>query len=865
MKLHSKLILTVLFIFGLIATAGISTAADNSTGNRIWDANENVSRDYTWTAMSYSGFYYDLDTNESSETLTINLDSDSRNVNDGDLEYTTKPIETEFEYNEFGSYEVIGFMAERYFAGYTDNTTFTDEDVSLMSDGQLAKVLTDTDDRESFFAGSELELEEGYSIHIIEVDINGDSVFVELRKDGDQIDSGIVSGGDVYTYEKDLGSADDVPIIAVNFDNIFRGTETNAVFVEGIFQISEDYTEVDDGDNYGKMEVDSVTSNEITMSNDDSITLGQGDDINIMGRLNFIVADDSTLRFGPYVDISESGTYELRGTVTENENFEWTPLNFEGFYYDIDEGLKTESIEVTRDKRNIDDGDLLYTTEPAEVEFEFGDFGSYEVIGFMAEKYFAGYTEDNTTFSDEDVSLMSDGQLSKVLIDDDETKSTFSGSSLVLEEGYRLRIVEVDLEGDSVFVELHKDGEQIDSGVVSGGDVYTYEKDVGSADDVPIIAVNFEDIFRGSETNAVFVEGIFQISEDYTEVDDGDNYGKMEVDSVSSNEISMSNDDSITLGQDDTISIMGNINFKVADDSDTVRYYPFVEVTTGPGDMLTIDLPDTITQDSTVTITIESRGAAVQNAVVMVDDENIGTTTREGTIEYTPEDTGTFTVTAEKQGFVSASKEIEVIGQQENRMSVDISPDEIFAGDIITITVTEAIGNEPIENAEVTYDDESIGDTSADGTINYTTNDPGVHKVTASKDGYQDGEENIEILESGAQFSISDLNISPSEVEAGNPVSITVNATNIGNMGGDYTIELMVNGTMEDSEQINLDAGNSTTVEFTHTENEPGNYSVEVDGQTGTYTVTPSGVPGIGVFGLIAVLTIAYLFRKRQK
>ncbi|MFP4655362.1 MAG: S-layer protein domain-containing protein [Methanohalobium sp.] len=861
MKLYSKLILTVLFIIGLLATAGVSAAADNTTGNRIWDADDNLSRDYTWTAMSYSGFYYDLDTNESSETMTIS-DID-RNIGEGELEYTTRPIETDFEYNGFGSYQVIGFMAERYFAGYTDDTEFADEDVSLMSDGQLAKVLTDTDDSKSFFPGSELELEEGYSLHIIEIDLNGDSVFVELRKNGDEVDNDIVSAGDYYTYEKDLGSADDVPIIAVNFENIFRGTETNAVFVEGVFQISEDYTEVNEGDNYGKMEVDTVSASEITMSNDDSISLNQGDTISIMGKLNFIVADDDTLRFGPFVDISEPGTYELRGTVTENETFEWTPLNFEGFYYDIDEGIKTESIEITRDGRSIDDGELVYTTQPAEVRFEFGDFNTYEVIGFMAEKYFAGYTDD-TEFADEDVSLMSDGQLSKVLIDDDETKSTFSGSSLILEEGYKLRIVEVDLEGDSVFVELHKNGEQVDSGVVSGDDTYVYEKDLGSADDVPIIAVNFENIFRGTETNAVFVEGVFQISEDYTEVNEGDNYGKMEVDTVSASEITMSNDDSITLGQDDSIDIMNNIKFKVADSS-TVIYYPFVEVTTGVGDELSIDIPDTITQDSTVNITINSRGATVQDATVRIDDETIGTTTREGTVEYTADETGTFTITAEKQGFVSASKEIEVVGPQENRMGIDVSPDDIFAGDSITINVTEAIGNEPIEDAEITYDDESIGETSEDGTINYTTTDPGVHKITASKDGYQDAEANIEILESGARFSISDLAISPSEVKAGNAVTIAVTATNTGNMEGDYTVELMVNGTMEDSEQITLGANNSTTVEFTHTENEPGNYSVEVDGQTGTYTVTPSEAPGIGVFGLIAILTIAYLFRKRQK
>ncbi|MEZ5336233.1 MAG: S-layer protein domain-containing protein [Methanolobus sp.] len=50
------------------------------------DADENVSLEYTWTALTYSGFYYDLDSGEGSETLTITLDDyDDRSIGDGEL------------------------------------------------------------------------------------------------------------------------------------------------------------------------------------------------------------------------------------------------------------------------------------------------------------------------------------------------------------------------------------------------------------------------------------------------------------------------------------------------------------------------------------------------------------------------------------------------------------------------------------------------------------------------------------------------------------------------------------------------------------------------------------------------------------
>ena len=66
-------------------------------------------------AADIFGFYYDLDTGEGSENMTIQLTEGSRSVQRNGLQYETRPIETNFEYRNWGSYQVIGFMAERYF------------------------------------------------------------------------------------------------------------------------------------------------------------------------------------------------------------------------------------------------------------------------------------------------------------------------------------------------------------------------------------------------------------------------------------------------------------------------------------------------------------------------------------------------------------------------------------------------------------------------------------------------------------------------------------------------------------------------------------------------------------------------------
>jgi hypothetical protein len=250
------------------------------------------------------------------------------------------------------------------------------------------------------------------------------------------------------------------------------GTEASAVFIDAIFQISDEYISIESGDSYGVMEINTVSDEKITMENEDSISLNKGKVASIMGKLKFIVADDSVLRFAPFVDMSEAGTYELRGTVAEEE-FEWTPLNFEGFYYNIDEGIGTEKLEITElTDRTIDDVDLVYTSTPEDVRFDYDDSGEFEVKGFMAEKYFAGYPEND--FTDE-LSLVSQGQLSEVLLDESDKTSLISGTSLVLEEGYALSIVEVDVNGDTVYVSLTKDGDEVDDDIIASDGTYVYE------------------------------------------------------------------------------------------------------------------------------------------------------------------------------------------------------------------------------------------------------------------------------------------------------------------------------------------------------------------------------------------------------
>ncbi len=293
------------------------------------------------------------------ETLTVHLKesggSYDRSIKEGELEYETKADSISFDFRGWGEYQVIGFMAQKYFAGYmgTDRDV-VDKEISLLDEEELREVLIDDDEEYTVDTGSVLQLEEGYEIRIKEIDLDGNKVWFALAKDGEEVDSKVIDprdlGSSTYKYEIDL-SGEDLPLVMIHVSNIFSGAETSLVTVDGIFQISDDYTTVASGDKYGDMEIDSISGDTIRMTNDNSISLRKGKSVPVMGDVSFLVADSDELRFGPTV--KRTGSYEIRGTIVDPnvEEFTWTPYNFEGFYYDIDDDVGTETLEVKVHRR----------------------------------------------------------------------------------------------------------------------------------------------------------------------------------------------------------------------------------------------------------------------------------------------------------------------------------------------------------------------------------------------------------------------------------------------------------------------------------------------------------------------------------
>ncbi len=88
-----------------------------------------------------------------------------------------------------------------------------------------------------------------------------------------------------------------------------------------------------------------------------------------------------------------------------------------------------------------------------------------------------------------------------------------------------------------------------------------------------------------------------------------------------------------------------------------------------------------------------------------------------------------------------------------------------------------------------------------------------------------------------ATFVLSDLSVTPFEVEAGDPVRVSVRVTNVGVEPGDHTVALRIDGAVQDSAAVSLGGGASTTVTYILTREVEAVYSVDVDGLKGNFTV----------------------------
>ncbi|MBZ3936342.1 S-layer protein domain-containing protein [Methanimicrococcus blatticola] len=848
--------LSFLVLLGLIIAAlAVPVSAAAIKGSNVWDQEQSMSSTYTWTPAIYSGLWYDLDRGIYTENITLTISASDRQINADNAEYVTEYKNMRFAYADWGSYRVIGWQGEPYFAGYTrsnsgnmSTTQFTNNNISTLSDEKIYPVLLDNDNEKSLSSGDTYTLENGYKLKISDVNESSKQFRLTLEKSGSSVKNETVSNNTTFVYERSLDDVGTVPIIAVHVKNI-NGTK---VVIDGIFQISESATDVNEGKKVGAMEIKTVNETRITMKNPDRIKLNADSTVTLMGHIKIDVKDASKLKFelvsNPKTD--DEKTYSDRGMVydSSNKNKSWNGMNFPGFTYDYNNSTETENLSFDVSgtlQRSVSAKQILYSTNAYNESFNYSDWGSYQAINLGGENYFAGYlrynssNKNNTTnFTDSNDSILKDGDVSKVLINNGTEKQYNKGANISLEEGYSLQISNITDNGSKVNLVLKKDGSTVKEEKIKAGENFVYETSVGDTT-IPVIAVRVTNVFEGSSA-VVKIGGIFQISTKTTDVGKGTSLGNMNVEYTSSTALIFVNKDSINLSRGSNITLMENLSLHVAD-SDDLRLFPFSKSSGNNSSTVTnlrIEVPETIYPNEEIIIKVvynnSSSWKELAGAIVKVNNTTIGETNSSGAISYKLGNAGSYEFRAEKSGYSSVTL-TKSTSEGGDELQIVI-PDYIFSEDSFRLYVKDE-NNTNVTGAGVYKNGEHIGTTNDNGMINVTADStPGLAKLTANKTGYMTGTKEMEVLPYGPYFAVTNITL-PEESMVNKTVKIAMTIENVGKEKDTQEVVIVAENKTE-TKKVTLSPGETKNLTFSFKPKTAGESSIEVTNQTFTFTAT---------------------------
>ena len=121
------------------------------------------------------------------------------------------------------------------------------------------------------------------------------------------------------------------------------------------------------------------------------------------------------------------------------------------------------------------------------------------------------------------------------------------------------------------------------------------------------------------------------------------------------------------------------------------------------------------------------------------------------------------------------------------------------------------------------------------GTVSYTSAALAAPVSAAAAAASEDVEAVVE--EAPAAFTTSYLSITPTTVDMGEEVTISVLVTNTGDLSGSYEVTLNIDEIAVATKTVTLAGGASERVTFTMTQGIAGTYSVTIDGLSGTFDV----------------------------
>lgn len=274
-----------------------------------------------WVPKNFAGLYYDMDYSLGSEQLVINqmgLKGTSRTINKGNLVYATsgdnKPLNVVtyafggsyaqakakglrgFDIGQMssgaGRYQVVAWQASKYVTLHNKVNKFVKFAIEQKYDYKLMNT------------GNNWDMGKGWKLNVVSINTasNPKKVKIDLYKDNVLVANDIlINESWVYTYTRTIASEAGTPLFLTYVANI-TSTPTPTVKFRYTWAIDTAVKEIKPGNKFGVFNTTIADSTQIVLRNFNPITLTKGSKVNLMGNMNFDIADKSILRFYPNIE-----------------------------------------------------------------------------------------------------------------------------------------------------------------------------------------------------------------------------------------------------------------------------------------------------------------------------------------------------------------------------------------------------------------------------------------------------------------------------------------------------------------------------------------------------------------------------------
>lgn len=425
---------------------------------------------------------------------------------------------------------VLEVNVSKVFSGAVNNCVEFYPDYSLNSDSDTRAL----DDKIILEASKPLKLNESYELVLQGVGCEEKKAFFRLKKNDSVLDERIVTSNSRYYFNLSFEGSNR-EILSFYLEDVYKGPVTQLVIIKALEQNSDSGTF------------------------DESAVLPLGE--------SSVEIRSPVYRGADLLEILNKSGGSL---IIDAEDFS-------GFYYDLDEEVSVEAIELwkARDERTIEENGLVYTTVVRKADYAYKRHGwdskQYPVLGFLGGMY-VPVSSFPTSFSDNPL------KLARLVLDTDKRYVLRTGEMLELGGDYALEAKQVDVDGEKVWLEFTKDGEFIDDEIldISNGEegrTWEVDVDIDGEDDIVVFRVCVDQLFQGAVDSIAQLEGIWLLDyENPLSIGLYDSFGSLEVKEIGPDDLNLSNFECISLNKS-SIPLAGNLNFRVAEDNDSFRFY----------------------------------------------------------------------------------------------------------------------------------------------------------------------------------------------------------------------------------------------------------------------------------------------------